>query len=391
MLFRSKNGTGGDEGRAKRTSGNAGTARDAKGRQVYDDNGKVVDLPKNVDSVAAPGEAAILVQMLGGKGILQGTSKSVAQNDIAQAVFSDENIGKARTYWNGDGSTPMSSSNFARLLAAKPDVCIVSSGMSSFTNAQIKKLKTKKIAYAVLPAMNSAEHIEKATELVGKMLGNRSNRSGGVNAKKLASEFNDYAEDQIASVKGKTNGGSNVYALYLSGWDGKAKFTIPNLSWNETGLAYITLGNSPVREMMKAAGITENASSYPLADGKDYAAIPLNITAESNVSVTNGLELTGRKGKDSLTFNSSRALGQNRFKYVVTNSRATRSHVLSSKDSGNGLWSVYGRVSIASGGSTVSDYGFTKNGRIIRTTIRGNYNVAANRRQIGRASCRERV
>ena len=102
-------------------------------RQIYDDDGNVIDLPEEVNAVVAPGEAGLIVQMLGGQDILTGTSASILSDGLAMAVFADEGIEKAMNYWDGDGSAPMSTENFSVLVESKPDVCIAVGGMGSFS------------------------------------------------------------------------------------------------------------------------------------------------------------------------------------------------------------------------------------------------------------------
>ena len=151
---KNKNGDNGNE------NGNEGGQNGGQGgeRQVYDDNGDVVDLPKDVNSVVAAGSAGIITQMLGGKSVLKGSSVSVTGSPLAQNVFADEDFAGAQAYWDGNGSSPMSSSAFKVLLKNKPDVCVGNG--SSFSDKQIAKLKKKGIAYVAIPALDTTEHIE---------------------------------------------------------------------------------------------------------------------------------------------------------------------------------------------------------------------------------------
>lgn len=367
-----KKGTNGsdDSGKGDDDAGQGGD------RQIYDDDGNIIDLPEDVNSVVAPGTYAVIVQMLGGKDILAGSSSSVTGNSMMQTVFAGEGINSAQTYWSGDGSSPMSSGNFNSLLAKKPDVCAAPSG--SFSSSQISQLKSKGIAYVTLPSLDTPEHIEKAVSITGKMLGNRTGK-GGQNANKLANNYQDYCESLTKEVSSAV-GSSNVrYSLYISGWDDSATLSIASIDYSETGLAYTSTGNKPVQEYMEIGGATDNTSSYTTADGVNYAVVPLNLNKSEDASVDDGLTLLEKSGRSisnrSLVRNTSYNLGNSKFKYVIADSQSTKDKILASA-SGSGMWTPFSRVTAVNG---ESDYGFLDDsGYIVRTNIRGSYSVEVN-------------
>ncbi|MBQ9014641.1 MAG: hypothetical protein IJ109_00840 [Firmicutes bacterium] len=364
-------------------SGNAGGGGESGGqggkRQVYDDDGNVVDLPEDVNSVVAAGNAGVITQMLGGKDILKGSSASVTASPLAQSVFADEGLAAARSYWDGEGASPMDSASFKELLASKPDVCVGNG--ASFSDNQIASLKKAGIAYVSIPALDTPEHIEKAVSIIGKMLGDRSS-GGGVNAKKLASDYAEYCADLTASVgRAAGNSADRCFSLYVVGWDPSATFSIPGVL-QESGVAYTSAGGRPVSDYMRIGGVTDNTMSYQMSAATDYAIIPLNINVESNPSVSNGLSLLRKTDNNSFVRNSSYNLGDGSFQWIIADSEYTRECIEYSAATG-GIWTPFPRVTASSGGTSVTDYGFLAGNRIVRTNLRGDYQVAVNPSGVG--------
>lgn len=397
-----KAGNKGNKDQASEDDSSAGASDNPNDRQIYDGNGNVVDLPEQVNSVVAAGDAAAIAQMLGGKSIISGTSSSFTGSSLAKSVFASQNLGKAETLWEGDGSSAMSSSNFNKLLKMKPDVCITVSGQGSFTDSQRAALKKNKIACVTLPALTSWDNIQDAVMITGDMIGDRSSQKGGVNAKKLASDYVSYGKDMISQVKGKTGlytwnnidfntGKKNVhntasdgqYTLYLSEWE-SASYTITtnkgaSLYKDASGVAVAPQGykKSPLSYFLSVAGVCNNGARFVRDNRSEYAAVPFNRnvfqhkvtgsrsfyddTNESFVRVKSGSEDTG--------------LGEKNFKSILVGSSSVKSKIQSSKS-----WKSYDRVTA----NNVTDYGFlAKDGSLITSYIRGNYNIYVNPRGVG--------
>lgn len=368
---KNKNASGGNG-----SSGGGGSEGGQGGtRQIYDDNGNVVDLPEEVNSVVAAGDAGVMVQMLGGKGILSGTSASTAFNSIAQSVFADEGFDKVQAYWDGKGNTQMKSADFNALLANKPDVCVGTSG--SFSGSQIEKLQSKGISYVALPAMDTPEHIEKAVSILGKMIGDRS-KNGGVNAKKLAADYVDYCDDLLNKVSKKVgNSADSTFGLYVGGWDDVASLSISSAGFQETGIAYTSTGIRPVAMYMQIGGVTDNTMVYKMTEAKDYAIVPLNVNVESGVSISNGLSMLQKTDNNSLVRNSMFNLGDSHFQWIITDSQYTRDAIENSRSTG-GMWTSFPRTTVTGGGTSITDWGFVSGSRLVRTNIRGDYQITVN-------------
>lgn len=397
--------TGTDDGK-KQDDSTAGESDDPNARQVYDSNGNVVDLPKNVNSVAAAGNVGIIAQMLGGKGILTGTSANVKEG-MASTVFSDEGIGKAVTYWTGKGDSPMSSSSFNTLVKADPDVCLCESGSNSFSSGQIATLKKKKIAYLTVPRLNTYSNIKSCVEAIGEAIGNRTSK-GGQNASSLATKYVKYADGLIDDVEGQTgyyswnnkdynrdaiaNGEkakkntakNGKYALYVSDWS-SGTFTMSlkgSQIWSETGIAVAPHGysDSPLSYFMSSAGVCNNGARFSRNTSSEYAVTPFNIN-NVKASISGGYSLYPDTNESfARAYNGSSVdygLGETKnstkkFSAVIVANNSIKSAFEQSEDSG--MWKNNGKVTV----NGTTDYGFNAGGNLITSYVRGSYNVYVN-------------
>lgn len=234
---------------------------DPNARQIYDEDGNIINLPEFVSTVAAPSEAGLIVQMLGGNGMLAASSEDLLSNSLAQTVFADEGISEAAQLWDASGA--MSDSNFQKLLEIHPDCVIVCNGDNSLDSGDRKqKLDEADIPVVRIAALSSAKNIEAAVLSVGAALGDNTSE-GGLNSLKLSQDYVAYEQDLVGEVSGK-NGISSYYGydfydkpdsegtysptsasritLYIDGWDddaylrGRAPF---DQAVYQSGLAYI--------------------------------------------------------------------------------------------------------------------------------------------------------
>lgn len=278
-------------------------------RQVYDADGNIINLPEFVTSAAAPGEAGLIVQMLGGEGMLVASSEDLLSNSLAQEVFADEGISNVVSLWDKDGN--MSDGNFQKLLEMHPDCVIVCNDNSSLeTDYRKQKLDEADIPVMKIASLSSAEGIEQAVLSVGKSLGDNTSQ-GGLNSWKLAQDYVSYEQDLVGKVSGK-NGissymGYNFYknkpdsegtysptsasriTLYIDGWDddaylrGRAPF---DRAVYQSGLAYIDKDYDyhAMTYYLSNAGIVDAVSQFS-GTGTLYLD-PTDITKYSSVSTS---------------------------------------------------------------------------------------------------------
>ena len=86
-------------------------------RADYDPN----KIPSNLATVAAPGQIALYVEMLGGQNRLLATSASFKYDPWAPNIFEDLNSDRVMGLWENEGTNPMSDAQFRQLLQANPE------------------------------------------------------------------------------------------------------------------------------------------------------------------------------------------------------------------------------------------------------------------------------
>ena len=354
-------------------------------RQVVDAAGRRVDLPEAVEHVAAVGEAAVLVEMLGGAGRLSASSASLAAGLSGELLEHD-----CELLWSGDGHSPLSDEGFARLLEIAPQACLEVSGQTSFTEEQLSALEAAGIAYVVLPALNTDEGIRQAVTLIGQVLGSE----GEVNAQRRAEDYlafhdrvlalaasrvNPWLPDGVDYATGNAAGASGtegVTALYIRGWDAAAAWSLHDDAYETlsgTGLPYTETGylRSPVTYYLSLAGVANAAAlkenNYSLKQSKLRYVSPIH-SPNKTLSVEGSAGVTY---DPSYVFTSAGGsfLGESGFPFVIVADDETKRGIEESP-----LWQDYGMTGSATG--LTSGYGFLDaNGDIVLSTVHGPYEV----------------
>ncbi len=265
----------------------SGEEEDTPLQRILDANGEPVDVPETTERIAAVGTAAAYVEMLGGSGRLVATSADFSESGLAAQVF-DETV---PALWSGNGSSPLSDEAFEQLLSTNPQVCLIESGSSTFSDAQLGSLAASGIEAVTIPKFNTTKNIENAVTLIGRILGDKSS-DGGQNAVSNASSFIswrqgilskvasscdryaydvvDYDNDRSSTKVSHFNGNSDriLYSLYVNDWDDSASWQIFNLSkgavMNGNGAAASVSGysSSPLSYYMSLAGVCNTAAAY---------------------------------------------------------------------------------------------------------------------------------
>lgn len=256
-----------DDGETNESGDEDGGDADDSNDSAYDDDGDIVDLPDDVYTIAAPGEAGLITQMLGGEGVLLASSQSFLDNSVVQFTFADEGIGDVASLWENDGSNPMSDDAFAQLLNLAPDCCITIDGQTNFSDSQKKQLEDAGIDIMMIPELTSAANIVTAVGSVGQILGDH--EVGNTTSLQLAQDYVAYEQklvEDIVSRKGffAYKNSSKYYGNwnFISGGD----YTLILWDWDDTfsfqyfydGTAYISQSGGAVVEY----GIADSPASY---------------------------------------------------------------------------------------------------------------------------------
>lgn len=371
----------------------AGPSDDPDKRQIYDANGNVVELPENVDSVVAAGDAAYIVQMLGGTGIVKGTSGSVTGSSWSSAVLGSS----VETLWDGDGSSAMSEAAFSKLLKLKPDACVVA-GNGGFSAAQLNRLKSEGIACVPLPSLDSADNIQSAVDIAAEMIGDRSDRKGGQDAAEMASEYRKYCTSLVNDVQSRTglftwnginfrNGKRNVsntasegqYTLYISGWSsGTYKITGDSGAtyMSDSGAAIAEQGysDSPLSYYLSVAGVCNNGARFTDDSHSQYAVSPLNRNVYSHRFSGSYQFYDDKNESFARAWNGGSidsALGDTDFKALLAEDKSTKQKIENST-----AWKPQSRIQVGN----IKDYGFEAGGKLINSYVRGSYEIYVNPR-----------
>lgn len=364
-------GMDGSQGTTGDISGNGSGEGEQPGtdethKQIVDARGTVIDLPEQVDTVTAVGEAATMVEMLGGPGRLLGSSEQFLKNQLAGNAFPD--LSSVQTWWQNDGSGAISDAAFSALLEAAPQVCFEISGQGTFTEKQVAALSEHGITYVVLPAMNSIENIKTAVSLVGEVLGDKSS-DNGTNAVKIAQEYTKWADEMLSKINGS---GQKKSTLYVTAWDENAYWEIKN---SEQGVWKSGYG-AAVAEKNNATAMNDCLTQANLSNaGSDRVYVNplknnywLHYIQGGNGIFRYGMNLTVSQGDI--------CLGNDAFPAVIVSSADIKTHMQADLH-----WNVYSWVSDAAGnmGRGLSD----GQGHIIPSTIEKSYEIYVNPSGLG--------
>ncbi len=349
-------------------------------QEQVDENGTTEEDPEEADLIAAPGETALLVEMLGGGGKLRVASESVTEG-LTGRIFSKDWQGSV--LWEKDGSAPMQDPAFSEFLEKGIEVCIVESGKTSFTEAQLTELKNRGVRIVTIPALNNSSGIREAARLVGEVTGEQEKAGDYIRfceetlqrVRALTQPFYPDGIDYASGEEGK-DPGTGVYALYVSSWDSAASYSLYNESvvLSGTGMAVTKTGyrTSPVTEMLSAAGIGNAAAlsenNYSLGTVKTRFINPI-LNNLYSLDVRGGSLGATYRREYILTSAGQSFLGDPDYPAVVAAARDVAGGIQSSP-----LWRSYEYISSASG--NINGYGFRDgSGNLVESTIHGNYSI----------------
>ena len=357
------------------------------GREMVDDSGTETEVPEQVESLAATGNAAVLIEMLGGGSILRYSSENLKEG-LSGRIFDTKDT---QVLWQGSGNTPLSEQDFQSLLESAPAVCLEISGQTSFTEEQVRNMQDAGIQYVVIPAITGLSSACQAVEQTAKIIGSSE-------AEERSKEFLQFCSKIESYVSGKTSAyspdginfedGSSAYslsetdgvlALYISAWDSSAHYLLHNESTalEGNGVAVVQTGylRHPVTAFLSMAGVA-NASSlsennYSLSSGsiKIRYVNPV-VNSLYNLNISGGTTGAGYTKEYVYTSTSLGNLGEDRYKHIIVPDEPVRQAILS-----DDLWKSW-PYQKSSGGHN-EGYGFTdRKGNLVETTIHGDYDIA---------------
>lgn len=238
--------------------------------------------PPKVSRIAAYGSAAVMVQMVGGKGALVAADKELLSSGFSK-VFADEGASNIKKGWSDDGSA--SGIDADAIIASKADTVIVTSSdyQSDMSKAARKKLKKAKITLSIISDPTNSSAITKDVTKIGKMLSDAKNIGNAGETTSIAKEYKTFHNDLVKACnddklasddetvyeqgnKAKHSFGSGVYTLLIDKWDSSVRWKTGGLSMNGAALSYIGYEESPVSYYMQAGGVINNAAANEQGD-----------------------------------------------------------------------------------------------------------------------------
>lgn len=247
------------------------------------------ELPE-VDTMAAFGAAAVVVQMIAGEGALVAADEELLSSKFSD-VFADEGARDIVCGWTGDGTKP-SQMDVDAIIASGADTVVVyyDTYLEGLSKADQKKLDEAGIFPTVIYTMSNSTYIKENVKNLGTMLKN-SKKAKGVNGKNSAEMATAYIEwhDSLISSCVKANGGvlpgtgameskntdgfkyvgstetGSTYTLLIDGWDETARYqgtTFAGYLESEYGVGTCTLGNTsrPTNFYIQVGGLLNNAA-----------------------------------------------------------------------------------------------------------------------------------
>lgn len=368
----SKNSGASSNGKEKKDSSKAagkgeGTSEKKDGGyggkvQVYDPNNALEDPPK-ADHVAAIGQAAVLVQGIGGAGKLcamdaqtYGTRRASGLPTF-KSVFSGK-LSKTKVLWSGAGTTPASLSDVDELVSAcgKDGVIVydqqqVNPNKGWFDSKQRAALNKAGITFVPV-SLGSLEDLRDASTAVGKVLSRTEQARAYYDAVKSVSD---------AARDAQVGGSSKVWTCIATEYE-TLSWSGPRLS-KRFGVLFTRVdGGTPLSEWASAALGSNSLRTVDSSSDAEYAALwGIRYGApykKSSFSGSSGLVrsstdeaiqlIAGTSANSSVTNTTfpSIGLGSAQFPYLIvsdsdTSSKAVKSQVVSEIESYPGRVTPY--------------------------------------------------
>ena len=361
------------------------------------------EVPEDVATVAAVGDAALYVEMLGGQNRLLASSASFTQNYYAQ-LFSD--FSKVKGLWEKNGETAMTDAQFRQLLQQDvyPEAVFYIADTStntfqSFTEQQLAELNQKGVYTIPLNPFNTTDNIRQNVEVIGKVLGKGSKVPNAPNANSRAQDYLRWMDRIVSGKENQTFSGSSKwnldkngdfgseaqvedrysdvgqYTILINGWD-------PDVSTSvDQGIAYAHTGytnrTSPASYYLSIGGAANTA--VMVADNTRPRDLPVSPMYQTTVyGNVNG----GSIGKDykrqmgDMTHFDGHYIGDGSFNTIIADSQQTKAAMESSDAWRNWGYQPYGT-------EDQSGYGRPNGDTMDFSNIHGDYKIIVNPYGIG--------
>ena len=189
-------------------SGSDSTSGGGGSTEIVDPNAPAEETPTG--TIAATGEYATIVQMLGGEGALVAADETWIATVQSQGVFPDETEA-VQVGWSGDG-TQSGSCDVDAIIDLAPSVVLYNDSDAPLSDGERQKLENAGIKCTVMPDLDNAtttdEQVTMAVEAVGQILSTATGIQ--LNAGTQASSYREYHDGVLQACKA-ANGGKYSY------------------------------------------------------------------------------------------------------------------------------------------------------------------------------------
>ena len=189
--------------------------------QVAYDAADPTQEPPKVEKIAAFGQAAVIVQMLGGTGALAAADSDLLQTNFAR-VFDTADIAVG---WSGDGTDASQMNVDVIIQSGVKTICVYASTyLDALSESDRKALDDAEIKQVILYPLSNSGNIKRDVKAIGDML---SESTAIQYAGQTQSRASDYINmhDEVINAASSANGGLAGTQLFESGSD-----TVPSFA-----------------------------------------------------------------------------------------------------------------------------------------------------------------
>ncbi|MCD7981274.1 MAG: hypothetical protein LUF32_03000 [Clostridiales bacterium] len=312
----------GDDGDSEYNAGETG------GEGSQSDEGSILDSGEDsTNTVIATGEAAIMVQMLGGKGALAATDQETY--NAMSAYFPSAELEGIQILWDSNAAGGINTSKLSSFLSEATQTVVYLYDYSDVNTSDISTLSASGVGNAALKFTTYNNMLSAADTVVSNL--------GTDTASEQRDAYKTFCSE-IAEAVGEYD--SAKYTLYVSGWDSGEQLTLSSVTGTYTwssqygvGIA-AKLSNSPANSLWKLAGIYNNYSvststsrgTKPAVSSYSYAYIS-QYSFVGNVSQSTGNYVIESNG-NVLVYN----LGSESYPALITASQEVYDALMNDKE-----------------------------------------------------------
>lgn len=243
-----------------------------------------------VDCIAAYGQFAVIVQMIGGEGALAAADKEMLANEGFQQVFADEGASDIATGWSGDG-TDATEMNVDAIIDSGAGAILVTSSsyFDELSDDDKQKLNDAGIECCVVSALSDSSGIIRTVTVVGKLLRESTEIAEAGNTVQNAKDYKTFHNDVVKAACEAANGSkyklaahkdSSKYGIYernnegeysfdtsakwtvlIDEWDTSVTLKSGELSMNGIGIATVGYATTPASFYIQAGGFINSAAA----------------------------------------------------------------------------------------------------------------------------------